>query len=308
MEHVPVLLAETVRALVGDPSGLYVDGTFGRGGHSRPLLDRLDADARLIALDADEEAFRSASELAEHDSRVQAVRDRFSQLDHYVPGGEGAAGVMLDVGLSSPQLDAAERGFSFSHDGPLDMRMDQRQGTTAADWLAQASERDIADVLRRFGDERHARRIARHLVSQRPLDSTGELREAVMRASPARGREAQRQTATRVFQAIRIHINDELTELNRGLDAAFKALRPGGRLAVITFHSLEHRMVRQRFRAWQHGPPTPRRLPVPAKFSPLAKVQVKGTRPNATEVAANPRSRSALLQVAEKLSEAEARA
>lgn len=301
MEHVPVLLEPTLRALVGDPCGLYVDGTFGRGGHSRPLLEKLDADARLIALDADEGAFRSATDLAEQDPRVQPVHARFSELANHIPSGQEAAGVMLDIGLSSPQLDAPERGFSFSHDGPLDMRMDQRRELTAGDWLATSTEREVADVIRRFGEERHARRIARHIVQERPLHTTGELRDVVMRASPARGREALRQTATRVFQAIRIHINDELAELDRGLDAAFTALRPGGRLAVITFHSLEHRMVRQRFRAWQHGPPTPRRLPVPTKFSPLAKVLVKATRPNATEIAANPRSRSALLQVAEKL-------
>lgn len=304
MEHVPVLLEPTVRALVGDPSGLYVDGTFGRGGHSRRLLDKLDDGARLIALDADEEAFRSASRLAQNDTRVRAVRARFSELDRLIPPGEGATGVMLDIGLSSPQLDAAERGFSFSHDGPLDMRMDQRRDMTAADWLGTSSEREIADVLRRFGEERHARRIARRIAQERPFSTTAELREVVMRASAARGRDALRQTATRVFQAIRIHVNDELAELNRGLDAALKALRPGGRLAVITFHSLEHRMVRQRFRDWQHGPPTPRRLPLPARFTPLAKVLVKGIRPNATEVAANPRSRSALLQVTEKLAAA----
>lgn len=300
MEHVPVLLEPTLRALVGDPSGLYVDATFGRGGHSRPLLERLAADARLIALDADEDAFRSASMLAEHDRRVQPVRARFSELGRHIPPGEEAAGVMLDVGLSSPQLDTPGRGFSFTRDGPLDMRMDQRQGLTAADWLGTATEREIADVLRRFGEERHARRIARQIAQERPLHTTDELRDVALRASPARGREARRQTATRVFQAIRIHVNDELDQLDRGLDAGLKALRPGGRLAVITFHSLEHRMVRQRFRAWQHGPPTPRRLPVPTKFSSLAKVLAKA-RPNATEIAANPRSRSAFLQVAEKL-------
>ena len=305
MEHVPVLPNETVRALVQNPSGLYVDGTFGRGGHARLLLGALDPGARLVALDADEEAFRAASALAQTDPRVQPVRARFSELARHLPAGEGAAGVMLDVGVSSPQLDDAERGFSFSHDGPLDMRMDQRRDTTAADWLGSASEDEIADVLRRFGEERHARRIAHRIALQRPLRTTGELRDVVMGASPMRGRDALRQTATRVFQAIRIHINDELAELDRGLDAALEALRPGGRLAVITFHSLEHRMVRQRFRDWQQGPPTPRRLPVPQEFSPLAKAVGKGIRPNATEIAANPRCRSAMLQVAEKLAPAE---
>ena len=303
MEHVPVLPGETVRALAGDPSGLYVDGTFGRGGHSCLLLDRLAPDARLIALDADEEAFRSASKLAQEDARVQPVRARFCELGRHIPSGEGAAGVMLDVGVSSPQLDDAQRGFSFSHDGPLDMRMDQRRDITAADWLGSASEREIADVLRRYGEERHARRIARHIAQYRPFHTTAELCDVIMRASPARGRDALRQTASRVFQAIRIRVNDELAELDRGLDVAFKALRPGGRLAVISFHSLEHRMVRQRFRIWRQGPPTPRRLPVPATFSPLAKVVVKGIRPSATEIAANPRSRSALLQVLEKIAQ-----
>ena len=304
MEHVPVLLAETVRALVGDPSGLYVDGTFGRGGHSRRILAKLDVDARLIALDADEGAFRAASELAQQDARVQAVRARFSELGQHMPPGEGAAGVVLDVGVSSPQLDDAERGFSFNHDGPLDMRMDQRRDMTAADWLGSASEGEIADVLRRFGEERHARRIAHRIALKRPLRTTGELRDVVMAASPTRARDARRQAATRVFQAIRIHINDELVELDRGLDAALDALHPGGRLAVITFHSLEHRTVRQRLRAWQQGPPTPRRMPVATAFSPLAKAVGKGIRPNATEIAANPRSRSALMHVAEKLSQA----
>ena len=296
---------ETVRALVQSPSGLYVDGTFGRGGHARLLLAALDAGARLISLDADADAFRAASALARTDPRVQPVRARFSELGHHIPPGQGAAGVLFDIGVSSPQLDDAERGFSFSHDGPLDMRMDRRRDMTAADWLGGASEDEIADVLRRFGEERHARRIARRIALERPLRTTGELRDVVMRASPTRGRDALRQTATRVFQAIRIHINDELAELDRGLDAALEALYPGGRLAVITFHSLEHRLVRQRFRDWQQGPPTPRRLPVPTEFAPLAKAVGKGIRPNATEVAANPRSRSALLQVAEKLVRAE---
>ncbi|MDE0007691.1 MAG: 16S rRNA (cytosine(1402)-N(4))-methyltransferase RsmH [Gammaproteobacteria bacterium] len=305
MEHVPVLPDETVRALVQKPSGLYVDGTFGRGGHARLLLGALDPSARLISLDADAAAFRAASALARTDPRVLPVRARFSELSEHMPPGEGAAGVMLDIGVSSPQLDDAERGFSFNRDGPLDMRMDQRRDMTAADWLGSASEGEIADVLRRYGEERHAGRIARRIALKRPLRTTGELREVVMEASPAHGRDALRQAATRVFQAIRIHINDELAELDRGLDAALEALLPGGRLAVITFHSLEHRLVRQRFRDWQQGPPTPRRLPVPTEFSPLAKAVGKGIRPNAAETAANPRSRSALLQVVEKLGRVE---
>lgn len=300
MRHVPVLLEETVAAVAVARDGTFVDATYGDGGHSRRLLEHLGPAARLLVLDRDEDAVADGRELAAHDSRVQVRQAPFSRIgdvarDERLPS---LNGVIMDIGVSSRQLDRAERGFSFLRDGPLDMRMDRKQGVTAAQWLNSADERELAEVLRRYGEEPEARRIARAVIARRPLERTGDLVAAIEAVRP--GSRDGSHPATRVFQAVRIHVNDELDELDAGLDAAFAALAPGGRLAVITFHSLEHRMVRRRFRGWSQGEPLPRRLPTrdPARSS--ARMIVRRARPSAAEVAANPRARSAMLQVVEK--------
>ncbi|MCY3841792.1 MAG: 16S rRNA (cytosine(1402)-N(4))-methyltransferase RsmH [Gammaproteobacteria bacterium] len=308
--HAPVMLEEVVEALAVDRDGLYVDATFGRGGHARRLLAELSPRARLLAIDRDADAYDSARRLAETDARVRARRGRFGSLGEYLAGddhgGPGAqSGVMFDVGMSSPQLDEPGRGFGFSVPGPLDMRMDRRDALTAGVWLNDAKTEDLATVIRRYGEERHARRVARAIVAARPLETTTDLAEVVARAVPGRG--SATPARARVFQAVRIHINDELGELDRGLDAGFDALRAGGRLAVLTFHGLEHRLVRRRFRQWVEGPRLPRRLPVRHDPEPLARrldTVGKGRRPSAAEVGRNPRARSALLQVVEKLGSA----
>ena len=309
--HAPVMLEETVEALAVDRDGFYVDATFGRGGHARRLLSELSPRGRLLAIDRDADAHDSARRLAKVDARVQARHGRFGSLKDYLTNDTHAgpgeqSGVMFDVGMSSPQLDEPGRGFSFSVPGPLDMRMDQRDALTAQAWLNDAKAEDLATVIRRYGEERHARRVARAIVAARPLETTTELAEVVARVVP--GSRSATQACARVFQAVRIHINDELAELDRGLDAGFDALKAGGRLAVITFHGLEHRLVRRRFRRWVDGPDLPRRLPVRHGPEPLARridTVGKGLRPTALELDRNPRARSALLQVVEKLSPAE---
>ena len=306
--HAPVMLEEMVSALAVDRNGLYVDATFGRGGHACRLLAELSPRARLLAIDRDADAFESACRLAKADSRVQARRGRFGSLQaHLAEGDQGApAGVMFDVGMSSPQLDEPARGFSFSVTGPLDMRMDRREQLTAGAWLNTARTEELAAVIRRYGEERHAGRIARSIVATRPLDTTTELAQAVTRALP--GPRSATSSCARVFQAVRIHVNDELGELDRGLDAGFDALKSGGRMAVITFHGLEHRLVRRRFRQWVEGPALPRRLPVryaPAPMAQRVDSVGKGVRPSPAEVDANPRARSALLQAVEKVRSAD---
>ena len=306
--HVPVMLEEMVKALAVDRDGRYVDATFGRGGHARRLLAELSPRGRLLAIDRDADAFTSACRLAHEDCRVQARWGGFGSLERYLDSGEHGAqsGVMFDVGMSSPQLDEPVRGFSFSVTGPLDMRMDRRERLTAGAWLNTARTEELAAVIRRYGEERHARRIARSIVATRPLDTTTELAAAVTRALP--GPRSATSSCARVFQAVRIHVNDELGELDRGLDAGFDALKTGGRMAVITFHGLEHRLVRRRFRQWVEGPVLPRRLPVRYAAAPMAhRVDSvgKGVRPSPAEVDANPRARSALLQAVEKLRSAD---
>ena len=309
--HAPVMLEEMVMALAVDRDGFYVDATFGRGGHSRGLLAELSSAGRLLAIDRDVDAYESARRLAKADSRIRARHGRFSLLRDYLGDGDDGAlgapsGVMFDVGMSSPQLDEAGRGFSFSAPGPLDMRMDRRDALTAGAWLNDAKVEDLAAVIRRYGEERHARRVARAIVAARPLKTTTDLTEVVTRAVP--GSRPATTACARVFQAIRIHINDELGELDRGLDAGFDALKTGGRLAVLTFHGLEHRLVRRRFRHWVEGPKLPRRLPVRHDPEPAARridAVGKGLRPCAVEIGRNPRARSALLQAVEKLRPAE---
>ena len=301
--HAPVLADEAVAAVLGDPHGVYVDATFGRGGHAKRLLAALSPDARLLVLDRDADAVAAGRMLARADSRVVVCHGRFGDLArHLQESGVGApAGVLFDVGASSPQLDEAVRGFSFSGNGPLDMRFDQRDPLTAAAWLNDASEAEIATVIRRYGEEHHAGRVARRIVAARPLATTAQLANAVGEAVSGGGKPA----LARVFQAVRIHINDELAELERGLAAAFQALPVGGRLAVVTFHGLEHRLVRRCFRGWTQRPQVSRRLPMLEAPAPVAKrlpSVAKGLRASAQEIAANPRARSALLQAVAKVS------
>lgn len=300
MRHTPVLLDETLVALVTVPDGNYVDATWGRGGHGRALLARLGAKARLLALDRDADAIADAEQLAREEPRVLVERACFSSLAAVVErhGLAPLAGALMDVGVSSPQLEDAGRGFSLLRDGPLDMRMDTRAGPTAAQWLNGADAGELARAFRRLGGERAAVRIAREVVARRPLERTGELAAAV--AAAAGGRDAARHVATRVFQAVRIAVNDELSELDAGLDAAFDSLGIGGRLAVVTFHSLEHRMVRRRFRAWHGGDAALRRVPAKGEPASRARLVVRGARPNDAEIGRNPRARSAMLQVVEK--------
>ena len=240
--HVPVLLREALEALDVKPDGAYLDGTFGRGGHARAVLDRLGAAGTLFALDKDPAAVRVAEELAAKDHRFVFGKGSFAQMDELVgmlPEFKGLDGVLLDLGVSSPQLDTPERGFSFSSDGPLDMRMDTTTGESVAQWLETASESDIADVLWRFGEERFSRRIARRIVAARrhkPLETTAELAELIRAAIP--NREMKKDPATRSFQALRIFINREREDLQLGLEKSVEMLRPGGRLVVISFHSL----------------------------------------------------------------------
>ena len=303
-EHQPVLADEAVRAVLSNRHGVYVDATFGRGGHAKRLLAKLSTSARLLVVDRDAHAIAAARRLAADDARVRVCRGRFSELSRHLrrsglDAPDGVDGVLFDVGTSSPQLDVAERGFSFAANGPLDMRMDQRDRLTAGVWLNNAPQREIAAVIRRYGEEHQADRMARRIVAARPLATTTALADAVGAATSA-----GKQAIARVFQAVRIHINDELNELDQGLTAAFSALSIGGRLAVITFHGLEHRLVRRRFREWTQGAQLPRRLPTTAVPTAVARrlaEVAKGQRASAAELAANPRARSGLLQAVEKL-------
>lgn len=298
--HITVLLHESVDALLhaeADPNGTYLDGTFGRGGHSRLLLSRLGPNGRLIALDRDPEAIAAASAI--DDPRFEIRHARFGALgDLDLPP---LAGILLDVGVSSPQIDTPERGFSFRADGPLDMRMDPTRGESAAAFLARADQREIAEVIRELGEERFAGPIAKALVARReagrPLQRTGELAELV--GQVVKTRESGQNPATRTFQALRIHVNAELEELQSALSASLAALAPGGRLAVICFHSLEDRLVKRFIQSQSKDEPDRRAPMAPPKRMPMRAVA--RIHPSADEVAGNPRSRSAVLRVAEKL-------
>ena len=303
-EHLPVLCAETVAALLGvdGERKVFVDGTFGRGGHARALLDALDAQARLIVIDRDPEAVAAAHELAAADSRVSICQGPFSAITELLAGIgiTSADGILLDIGVSSPQLDDPGRGFSFQHDGPLDMRMDPEHGQSAADWLNSADESQISRVLHELGEERFARRIAAAIVAARPLQTTAQLAEVISAAQPAT-RNRSKHPATRSFQAIRMYINDELGELETALESAFELLRPGGRLAVITFHSLEDRMVKRAFKSLASPAPLPRHLPVRDADRRIRGRLVSGPqRAGTRELTANPRARSATLRVVER--------
>jgi 16S rRNA (cytosine1402-N4)-methyltransferase len=301
--HTPVLLHETIQAIVTRTDGVYLDGTFGRGGHARALLERLSPAGRLIALDQDLQAVQAASSIT--DPRFSIVHSSFSRMAEVMAerGVNALTGVMLDLGVSSPQIDNPERGFSFRFDAPLDMRMDTTRGETAADFLLRADERQIATVIRDHGEERFAVSIAKALVARRaggqPVRTTAELSELVARA--VKTREAGQNPATRTFQALRIHVNAELEELRQALSAALALLEPQGRLAVISFHSLEDRIVKT-FIARESRAEVDRRAPFapppPLRLHALARVK-----PSAEEAAANPRARSAILRVAERTSE-----
>ena len=302
--HVPVMAREAVEALAIRTDGIYVDGTFGRGGHSRLILERLGATGRLIALDRDPAAIDAGAALK--DPRLTLVHSRFSQLDAVLDGLGVAAvdGVLLDLGVSSPQLDDAARGFSFRFDAPLDMRMDPGSGMSAAEWLASAGEGEICEVIRSYGEERFARSIARAIAAARKTEaicSTGQLAQII--AGAVRKREPGQHPATRSFQAIRIYLNSELEELNAILPRCVERLNPGGRLAVISFHSLEDRIVKRFMRAEAQGERLPDRLPVRADQLKPGRLKLVGRAQHASdaEVAANPRARSAVLRVAERI-------
>ena len=304
--HQTVLLREAVEALVTTPAGFYVDGTFGRGGHSRYLLERLDASGRVLGVDKDPAARACAEELEKSDSRFVFYHGSFAQLPHQLRrmGIDAVDGILLDLGVSSPQLDEARRGFSFQHDGPLDMRMDTSRGETAAEWLSHAGEQEILEVLREYGEERFARRIAAAIVAARaeaPISTTGRLARIVSEANPRW--EKHKHPATRAFQAIRIKVNRELEDLEELLHGALDMLRVGGRLVVISFHSLEDRLVKRYMRDMARGERYPAGLPVPdSAFNRRMKIVGKAVKASADEIERNVRARSAIMRVAEKIS------
>lgn len=307
--HRPVLLAEAVTALLESPllqaesseKSILIDGTFGRGGHTRALLEAIPSNANLIAFDKDLQAIAEAKKII--DTRFQIVHSSFASMGkHAEPA--SVAGVLLDLGISSPQVDEAERGFSFRRDGPLDMRMNTTTGLTAAQWLNQASVDDIARVIKTYGEERFALRIAKAIFARRelnqPLVTTMELANLV--AGVVKKREPGQDPATRTFQALRIFINKELDDLALGLQAALDLLKPGGRLVVISFHSLEDRIVKQ-FMQMHSAVEVPRGLPIRAKDLPQGELElISRVKPSSVEVSENPRARSAVMRVAQKRS------
>ncbi|QSX33985.1 16S rRNA (cytosine(1402)-N(4))-methyltransferase RsmH [Shewanella avicenniae] len=307
--HLSVLLNEAVEGLNIRPDGIYVDGTFGRGGHSRQVLARLGEHGRLIAIDRDPQAIEAAKALAD-DPRFSIVHGGFGQLADYIEqmGLSGKIdGVLLDLGVSSPQLDDAERGFSFLRDGPLDMRMDNSKGETAAEWIARAEVEDMAWVFKTYGEEKNARHIARCIAADRektPFLRTKDLASLIERIT--KNKERNKHPATRVFQAIRIYINSELEQINQALEGAVSVLAPRGRLSVISFHSLEDRLVKRFIRKFSQAEEVPYGLPVTEeqlnrnrKLQPIGKA----TKPSEQELTQNPRARSSVLRVAERLEE-----
>ncbi len=305
--HLSVLLQETVDGLNIRPDGIYIDGTFGRGGHSRQILSRLGEQGRLIAIDRDPAAIEAAKQFA-NDPRFTIVHGGFGQLADYVEqlGLVGKIdGVLLDLGVSSPQLDDAERGFSFLRDGPLDMRMDNSQGETAAQWLARAEVEDMAWVFKTYGEEKNARHIARCIAADRdekPFLRTKDLAGLIERIT--KHKERNKHPATRVFQAIRIYINSELDQIDQALEGALQVLAPKGRLSIISFHSLEDRMVKRFIRRHSKGEEVPYGLPVTEaelnrsrQLLPIGKAM----KPSDEEIAVNARARSSVLRIAERL-------
>jgi len=305
--HLPVLFAQVMEGLRVVTDGTYLDGTFGRGGHARGVLAKLGPGGRLLLMDKDPEAIAVAEREFAGDARVGIRRGSFADLAQWEATAAGLDGVLFDLGVSSPQLDVAARGFSFGKDGPLDMRMDPDSGESAAQWLARADEREIADVLWTWGEERMSRRIARTIVARRseqPIIRTAQLAELIASAVP-RGDQTMpgksRHPATRSFQAIRIFINRELADLEVGLDAAHARLKTGGRLAVISFHSLEDRIVKRFIALHAKAPAGNRRMPVAQPFTPTLRMLGDAQKAESAELVANPRARSAVLRVAEKL-------
>ena len=305
-QHITVLLNEAVEALVTDTSGFYVDGTFGRGGHSALVLQQLSSDGRLLGIDKDLAAIATANARFATDSRFAIAHGSFAELAQLVAERDmtgKVTGVLLDLGVSSPQLDEAERGFSFMNDGPLDMRMDQTRGQSAADWVNSASEDEITWVFKEYGEERFAKRMARAITAERqksPFTRTKHLAEVIKEANPAW--EKGKHPATRAFQAIRIQVNNELTDLDSVLEQALAVLAPGGRLVVISFHSLEDRAVKRFIRRQELGDPVPKGLPVREdQLNKRMRSLGKAIKASDEEVNANVRSRSAVMRVAEKL-------
>ena len=305
LTHRPVLLQEALAALSVKPSGIYIDGTFGRGGHAAEILSRLDAQGQLYAIDKDPVAVQVGMDRFGQDARFHIQRGTFAMLAQLAreQGIAGrVSGVLLDLGVSSPQLDDPERGFSFLKEGPLDMRMDPEQGLSAAQWLAQADEAEIMRVLQVYGEERFARRIAKTIVHARDeqsITTTHQLAELIAAAVPTR--ERHKNPATRSFQALRIQVNQELQDLESALEQVIDVLEPGGRLAVISFHSLEDRMVKRFMRRESRGEEMPLDLPVTGGPAPgRLRLIGKAVQAGPEEIAANPRSRSAVLRIAER--------
>jgi 16S rRNA (cytosine1402-N4)-methyltransferase len=301
--HAPVLLHEAVESLNVRERGIYVDCTFGRGGHSRLILSRLGPAGRLLALDRDPEAVRAAAGI--DDRRFAIIHGAFSRVAELLAaaGITRVHGVLLDLGVSSPQLEEAGRGFSFRHDAPLDMRMDTTLGATAAEWLAGATESEIREVIRDYGEERFAKSIAAAIVAARARGTLGTTRElAALVAEAVPTREPRQDPATRTFQALRIRVNQELEELSLALPQCLELLEPGGRLVVISFHSLEDRIVKRFFREHARADTLPQRLAVRARDLPQPKLRLVGKprRPADAEIAMNPRARSAIMRVAER--------
>ena len=306
LAHTTVLLYETVDGCVVDPDGVYVDGTFGRGGHSRLLLSKLSNNGKLIGFDKDPLAIASGKELEAEDARFRIVQSSFADMKDELAriGINQVNGILLDLGVSSPQLDDAERGFSFMKDGPLDMRMNPDAGLSAAEWVAETAEAEIARVLKEYGEERFAKRMARALVEARKTEDitrTSRLAEIIKQANPAW--EKHKHPATRAFQAIRIAVNNELGDLENVLADSVDLLLPGGRLSVISFHSLEDRMVKRFIRAQEKGKDLPPGLPVMEdQLGKTMKKVGKAIMPGREEIERNQRARSAVLRIAERLS------
>lgn len=301
--HYTVLLHEAVDALLTNTDGLYVDGTFGRGGHSREILKRLGPNGRLIGIDKDPQAIASGEALAAEDSRFRIFHGSFKDLAQACEG-ELIDGVLLDLGVSSPQLDQAERGFSFMQDGPLDMRMDTSKGLSAQQWLATAELDEMTDVFKRLGEEKFGKRVAHAIVEYRAeqeINRTLQLAKIIEQAMPVKDK--HKHPATRVFQAIRIFINQELDDLHSTLDVSLEQLKPAGRMTVISFHSLEDRMVKRFMRQQTQGKQVPRHIPITVSEEEGKRLKTlgKAIKAGETELAENIRSRSAIMRVAEKL-------
>ncbi len=304
--HRPVLLKETMDAIALKPNGVYIDGTVGGGGHSEAIAERLD-DGFLLSIDRDPDAVRAASERLKRFPQVKVVRGNFSDMDAiaYENGIKSADGILLDIGVSSFQLDSPDRGFSYRNDAPLDMRM-SKEGTTAADLVNNLSQSELAAIIREYGEDANAARIAAGIVRARekkPILTTGELTEIIKASLPAAVKREEGHPARKTFQALRIAVNGELEALEKGLESAFGLLKPGGRLLVITFHSLEDRIVKQRMADWAQGCICPKDFPVcVCGRKPRARIIYKrGVTPSEEELTENPRARSARLRVAERL-------